>query len=347
MTYIKKLTPVLALSLLFILFSCESTEQVVAEQPLWSQLETINQVYPSNKYIARIGYGEKAGAAIADAEAEVGKYFENNIQSNTVSKDHFVSKTGEDTSRYQELDKEIFISSNVKLFAMNHTKPWHDKENDLYVVCSYINRADAFNVFAPKLEKARREFYSFYTKAENEKDPFRKINRLKEAVAPGNDYLDLLDFAQLISPELASAYRNDINAIASIEEKIYSTRVDATMKIDVKNDLDNRVFSTLSALLGSEKIILSKNDYKYLMDANVDKNIVFHEIEDGEVIITAEPIVNIVLRNRMNGDVVFSYTRDFDKITGYTESFINKKVFSAIDKELNSSFIEEFKSFIK
>ena len=62
--------------------SCASTKE---ERPLWSDESTIGQVYPSEKFIARIGYSNIEKSAAAFADSELSGFFSKKISSDVTA----------------------------------------------------------------------------------------------------------------------------------------------------------------------------------------------------------------------------------------------------------------------
>ncbi|MBR1721632.1 MAG: hypothetical protein IJ727_03980 [Treponema sp.] len=327
-------------SLLF--FSCGSSN-VVSERPLWANVDTLDAAYPKASYIARTSSGESAAAALALAESELVSHFAHTIVVNTNASDTKSMTNGAYSSK-QEINKEVNIRSAMELFAVRKTNPWYDKANRLYYACAYIDRAEAWSLYRPHVVSSQQSFLSYYDKADKESDAFKKIKILHACEESAETFASDLEFVRMLSPSALEEFASGRKKLAAMNEQMSSARLAASMKVSVKDDEGNRISRTVSGLLSGEGYYLSDRDYAYQVNVVVEKN--FEKHKDGEdTIIVSEPGLTITVSN--GSEKLFSYNKSFPRISGFSEAFVNKKLYAALESELNESFVKEFKAALE
>src|SRR5574344_126855 len=321
-----------------LLFSCTSTKE---SRPLWADDTTVNSVYPSSEYIARIATSSIESSSAALAESELGKYFSHQVTSETKAYQR-ISNDAANTTDDRELVRTVSINSSFKLFAVSHTTPWFDKSAKRYVCCAYIKRDEAWKVYEPVVLQAQKKYLASYNAAVSESDPLKQIALLAKCDAPAETYVDTLDLAHALYAEGAAPYEADRNTIASLNEKATAAKLAATMRVVVKNDKDGRIARILSSLLSQQGYVLSSSSFAYVVSAEVQQN--KKKFEDS---ITAYPDITVAINN--GAETLFNYSKNFDRVSGFAEAeaLVDSRIYSAIEKELNSSFIPEFQSSLQ
>lgn len=325
------------------LFSCGSTNGVVEQVPLWANEMTLESIYPKSQYIARIGSSANAQAAATMAESEIITYFNHTVMSKTRA---FESRTMKDDkySTTQNLEREVNIRSSIELFAVRKTNPWYDKQTGTYISCAYIDRNEAWTLYRPHILRDSQTFRSFYDSAAKESDAFKKIKILHNAEESAQIFADDLEFARILSPSGITEFAADSKKLAGMKEAMASARLAASMKITVKNDDGNRISRLVTSLLSGEGYYLSDREFAYLVNVNVEKNIKKHKDGD-DTILTSEPGLSITITN--GSEKLFSYNKSFNRISGFNETFVDKKLYSALEDEINESFVKEFKAALE
>ena len=324
--------------LIYSFVSCASTPK--KEVPLWTEEATIEEAFPSATYVARIGRGETADAARNFADAELTRHFEHSVKSSSAAKKVMSNSSGTTKTDERVLEQEVFVSSSMELFALHHTDYWFDAKTKRYVVCSYIERAEAWQIFESKVQQAQKEFFAKYNLCGKEKSSLSKMQLLSECIPVAEKYLDVLDFAHTLSPEGEKKYLADRETIAGISAQISDLKKHIVLRVSVSGDKDKRVERLVSQIISENGFSISASGSD-TVNVNVQQNKVFHGSGDSGTI-TAEPGVTIVLSS--NGKNLFSYNKTLSRVTGFTqaEAFVDNKIYSAIETELKSSFAEEF-----
>lgn len=333
---------VLSLSIISTIFAVPKKNKK-EKIPQWLIADSLSEVFPNSQYIARIGYGNTVDEALIFAEGEIGKYFEHTVESTMQASQSMKSSTLEGTSEERSFNRRTLVSSNTKLFAINHTEPYFDKEKKHYSVCVYIDRNEAWKIYEPKVNQKKEAFRVQFDSADEEPDSLKKILRIEKLLPVAEEFIDYLDFAAVIYPQSISSYEKDRNCAALIDEMLITARMDAVMKIEVTGDFENRIKRAVSELFTKENYMLSEREYEYIIKVLVEPNKILHPEEDN--IVTANPGITIAISN--GSENVFTYTKTLKRISGFNEYTVDKKIYSNLENELKKSFLEEFTNSLK
>ena len=330
--------PAVFLALLSV--SCSSVQNQA--RPLWADDEGVLYAYPSENYIARLGYGESAASAKAFSDAELARYFEHSVQTTTQASQTMTNASGKTTSQESVLQRNVTINSDLTLFAVGHTQPWLDKTTGQYIACSYINRREAWKIYEKKLTQSKKEFDYLYDAAIKEEDLLKKISRLKSTNSSSQTFVTRLDFAQTLYPPSEEFYTADRDRIASIQSLMESARMNCVMNMIVSGDKDNRIRRIAESFFVSENFIISSKSYVYTVSVSVEPNKTYHEQS-----ITAEPGITVAIHNGKEN--LFTYNKNLPRIAGFTEAeaLVDKKIYDALESELNASFAQALREFLE
>ena len=330
-----------ALCISFLFAACASKP---VQKPLWADYDTIEAVYPKADYIARIGTGDSAQTAGLLAEGALGTYFTHTVQSSTTARQTMTSAANTSTSSSRTIERTVTLESLMELAAVHKTNPYFDRESSHYVCCAFINREEAWHLYEGRLLSEREHFQAFFKSAEDEQDYLKRMMLLKKADNASQNYLSALDFARLLSPAREAAYAKDRLAIARLESEWEKAKKEAAMYVTVKKDMSGRISRCMTALLAGEGFMLaaSPSQAVYTVLVEVEPNKMRHAD-----MLTAEPGISVAIRN---GDrQFFSYAKSLERISGFSEAeaFVDKKIYTALEEELLSSFLTEFRTALK
>ncbi len=326
-------------ALLLLCFSCASTAKS-ANRPLWAHPDTLEQAYPRATSIARLAAAATEKEAATLAEGELTAYFEHTVSIATDATQTLDSSGNTSGS----LTKAVRIQGELQLFAVHKTEAWYDAASKRYFVCAYIDREEAWLLYATHIDSARASFSALYEKALSEPDAFKRLKLLHAAEAPAATFSRVLDFAHLLAPAHDEALSEDREHIASLAEKKTAARMEARMQVVVQNDSALIVERVISGALSKAGYYLSATDARYQVRATVSKNLQANTV-DGETVYTAEPGITVALTQ--GDEILFSYNKTLARISGFSESVVSKKLYQAIERELTESFLKEFSAALE
>ena len=119
------------------------------EEPEW--FKNYKSVYPVSEFIAMKGTGNSGELAKADAAAQIARYFVSNVVVNTSASSEMTSD-GTNVTKNQRILTETEITSELSVFGMEYTVPFYNKPEKKWYAVAFINRADAWFQFKPKID---------------------------------------------------------------------------------------------------------------------------------------------------------------------------------------------------
>jgi hypothetical protein len=324
---------------IFLYISCASAPK--NNKPLWADTDTINQIYPAEDYIAKTGCSTVEENAATIADGELSNYFSHQITSITKAYQRMTDNADDQTDN-REIQRSVFIESSIKLFAVAHTLPWFDKSLNRYICCSYIDRKEAWKIYESTVIQAQKNFLSLYKAADDEADPLKRCILLQNCKPSAEEYTKVLDFAHILYDSGEKIYTADRDKISSIDKELNETRMNAVMHVIVKNDKEGAVDRKLSSLLSNEGYMFSDREYAYIVQAVIETNKTKYADS-----VTADPGITVTINN--GTETVFSYSKNLPRISGFlqAETLVDKKIYSAVEKELDASFVSEFQAALR
>ena len=310
------------------------------EKPLWASQDTLDQAYPPAAYIARLGLAHSPEAAAALAESELASYFTHSVTLGTTASQQLTS----DGRSSGNLTREVHIRAAMELFAVHKTEPWYDRARRRYAVAAYIDRAEAWGLYRPSLLSRREAFMAHYDQAAAESDPFKKIRLLHACQESGAAFQSDLDFLRLLAPAAEPDFAADRRRLAGLSQEMTAARLAARLCVRVQNDEEGRIERLLSAQLSGGGYYLSDSGYAYQVLAVIQPNLARHSL-DGDTVFTAQPGISIAVTN--GREELFSYSKSLERISGFSQAFVNKKLYAALEEEVQKSFLKEFKAALE
>ena len=328
----------LVLSILgFSLVGCASNKAA----PLWANSDTLDMAFPPDEYIAKIGYGTQMDIAQSLAAGELAGFFQKTIKSHKVASQKLTSNSTGTTTDDRVLEKTVDVTSNVNLVGSTYTTPFYDKVNKRYVCCGYINRREAWEIYEPVLSKSKSEFDKSFALAKNEVDPLTKIKLLAEAEEFAANYESKLDFVTVLYNKGAAKYEDSLEKSASINLEKQKAKLNCIFKVEVTNDLNSMIKSSITKILQEAGYKTSDSKYAYLVKANQNYQQVKVMLFNNEML-TGYSNIDIQITN---GKKIFcQFSKDIAAVTlpSAIEFKVKEQVYSSTCIEIQNSLIEEF-----
>lgn len=312
-----------------------------AKPPAW--YDSLETVYPENRYIAQIGYGKTRQDAEADALAHIAGFFQTTVSTHIESQESFVSKNG-NQSTSKELTAQTIVQSQMDLFAVEYSKPYTDKSSRQTAIVAYIDRNKAWHIYESKMKAYTDAFLHQYTAADAKRDPLQKYLLFSAAKESADDFLLGYGLGMLLAPVNCKAAYSAINTeVLALKAKMNDLKTACMMRVSVTGDTDNIIQRKITELLSSEGFAVQKQQAPYEVRAEYIAPVSASKDEYGEVFISY-PGIEISIEH--NGAAVFSYSKTCGKIAAFTRQKNSTMSYQKIEKELEASFLAEFSTFI-
>ena len=213
---------------------------------------SIRQVFPDNEYIAQRGRGKTRAAAEANAAAEISRFISSQISANRGYR-----ITTDNVAETIETNDEAFVKSQINLFGIRYADDaYYRKDLKEWRTVAWIERNEAWTVYAPRFKQQADSFASLFDAAENERDQFRRALRFFAAddYSKSGDFQNASLFGQILHPSRMNAEFENVRAkIASVPQRLESSKRNASIFIECPGDFESLVsnaFSSRFAALG-------------------------------------------------------------------------------------------------
>jgi len=289
--------------------------------------------FPDEFFLTFIGSGKDENAAKNNALSEISLFFETKAEvlqnfSESYENQNLLKSRSFSAKKYSE------FSSNAEFFGVKYTTPFWDG-TEMHIL-AYIERENAFSACKQKIDLNSRKMEDLLIVAEDINNPFMALEAANEAIPIAEETVPLIHAAQLLKSVGSNYFLETISRIQRVYSSFLRASENRTVALFVVNDKDGIVYNEISKLLGSIECTVSSTDGICKMFVNVEPN-----REDLPAGIFLHASLNVVLKGGTD-EVIFSYTRNFDKKGAKTEQLAYRLMFMEIQSELDSSFLDEF-----
>ena len=212
----------------------------------------LRQFFSDSEYIAQRGRGKTRAAAETNAAAEISRFISSQISANRGYR-----ITTDNAAETIETHDEAFVRSQINLFGIRYADDaYYRKDLKEWRTVAWIERNEAWTVYAPRFKQQADSFISLFDAAENERDQFRRALRFLAAddYSKSDDFQNASLFGQILHPARMNAEFESVRAkIALIPQRLESSKRNASIFIDCPGDFESLVsnaFSSRFAALG-------------------------------------------------------------------------------------------------
>lgn len=320
------------LILFSLIFGCTSTSNATSNAPDWISYETINNIFPENDFLARIGSGTTPYSAKLNADSELSSYFNQNIKSTTLAEDNYYSKNNSTTSN-KTLTRTVTISTDSELIGIKHTDSFFNKQESLYYICTYINRKEAWNLIEPKLKSQVINFENAKRSSERENEELRKIIFQNKALQDADDFYNIYYITLGISSKNAEEYSFIDTEIQKLINENYKLRNKIKIQIISNGDNTNRIKTKIAELLSREGFTVSQTLSEYLATINVNTT-----TEKSGNVYLAYPQIQIAIE-KTDGTTIAHFSKQIEKVSSYTKEAVERLSLNKLETELENNFV--------
>lgn len=294
------------------------------EEPDW--FKNYKSVYTVSEFIAMKGTGNSGELAKADAAAQIARYFVSNVVVNTSASSEMTSD-GTNVTKNQRILTETEITSELSVVGMEYTVPFYNKPEKKWYAVAFINRADAWFQFKPKIDGLKNEFMSFYKKAQSESDSFAKVSFYRSAVKVGDAFLEKLEYGRLISPNDEEKYASDRELVSEIPSLLALELKNLTVNVSVCGDYGDIIATAVKKVLSENGFVVG-NSGNYLASVIVESNV------SGSEPLVIMPSVEIKVESKDGKPVCAYSTAAKEKTPSYSLDKAQKKAFPLLAEKI-------------
>ena len=300
--------------------------------PKW--ITDLEKVFPSEKYIRAIGEGNSESSAKKVALSELSSYFNQTITSQT----HALKSIERDNFSYIEkgdVRQNLITSTKSDLFSIQYTNSIYDKRNEKFYVCAFLARKDVWNVISQKMDVVMNNCKSSLKQINKETEILNQLIQLNRTEQLYSDFYSLYEMSLAIYPHRCSEYTSFAEKTVSELSALSSIRVQATIKVIVNGDKQNRIKGKICSLLSQNGITVAETNARYVLNADV-----FWNESQFNGIYSSIPQIQITVSNRNTG--LAFYATKCEKLSAYNQETIEQIAIANLEEQLEERFITEF-----
>jgi hypothetical protein len=268
-------------------------------------------------------------------------YFQTNISSRTDIRETLAEQNGAASQSF-DLDQQTLIQTETRHFAVRYTDAWQNPATKLWEAVAYIDRAEAWTVFEPRLVSKTAPFMALFQAAESDSEPMRRFFWYRAAASGVGETLAYLDFAQTLHPARAAAFSPAREAIAALPQKTSRARFDASVFIDCPVDRDGIVLAALTKALSAEGFPVAKDRASAgaVCLASVDEG-----MDKRDAGAFYSPVLTIGITGK-TGAALFSLTLTAPRQSAVNPDIARRRAYAALAGEIQAKFHSEFEKQI-
>lgn len=302
-----------------------------ASNPKW--LTDLEKAFPISDYVRAIGEGETESAAKKAALSELSSYFNQTIYSQTQA----LKTIERDNSSYIEkgdVRQNLITSTKSDLVSVQYTNSVYDKRNEKYYVCAYLIRKDVWNVIFQKMDVLMNGCKSSLSLLNEETETLNQLIQLNRTEQLFSDFYLLYEMALATYPHRCSEFTAFAEKTVSELSALSSIRSQATIKVIVNGDRQNRIKGKICSLLSQNGITVAEQNSRYVLTADV-----LWDESQFYGIYSSTPQIQIAVSNKNTG--LAFYAAKCEKLSAYNHETLEQIAVANLEEQLEERFITE------
>ena len=246
----------------------------------------------------------------------------------SIERDHSVHIQKDDVRQ------NLITSTKSELFSVQYTNTVYDKNLEKFYVCAYLVRKDVWNVISQKMDVVMNNCKSSLKQINKETEILNQLIQLNRAERLYSDFNSLYEMALAIYPHRCSEYTAFAEKIVSELSVLSSIRAQATIKVIVNGDKQNRIKGKICSLLSQNGITVAETNVRYVLNADV----IWNESQFNGIY-SSIPQIQITVSNNNTGLAFFA--AKCERLSAYNQEIIEQIAFANLEEQLEERFITE------
>jgi len=315
-----------------------------APAPVWvSSPEAMRLIYPDSQFIAQQGRGAVRAAAEANGAAQIALFFNSQISSHLRIAERESIRNG-NTQSSTEIEAETFVSSQIHIFGIRYAQdPYYDSRYGEWVTVAYINRDEAWQVYAPRFRQQALSFSRLFTAAQTDTNPFSRTLRYTTALnyARTPDFQNADIFGQLLHPVKMNEEFASVRAqIASLPELLDTTRRNASVYIDCPGDFESLITNAFSREFSAMGFPVASS---VSAAAAICKITINEGMQQRDLGIFYHPSLQAVISSN-TGDVLYTFNTEGERASAVTPDVAKRRAFQSLAAKVREGHGNQFSS---
>ena len=296
-------------------------------------------VYPRGEYLTGRGTGQSRAEAESAAIAEIARIFGVAFSSTAQGRETFSTRNG-NTEELRELTTETLTRTYTELFSLKYAAPWRNPQTKQWESLAYINRAEAWETYEPRLRSVTASFMAAYEAAGAADDPLSQYSRYRAVARLGNEAGgagNMLKYAQALYPEKAREFAAAQNALAGVSVKIQAVLDWAVISVRCTGDFENIVTGAIIEAF-------RQGGFKTADGASRGTNRAEVAIDEGRETLEAGTFYTprITLTVSGQGKTLFTWTASAARQGAWNEAVAKRQAWNALAVKIRESLLREF-----
>lgn len=314
-----------------LIFTFLSSAFCFASSPQW--LTDMEKAFPAEDYVRAVGEGNSESSAKKSALSELSSYFNQTISSQT----NALRCIEQDNSSYKEkgeIKQNLITSTKSELFSVQYTNTVYDKNLEKFYICAYLVRKDVWNAISQKMDVVMNNCKSSLKQINKETEILNQLIQLNRAERLYSDFNSLYEMALAIYPHRCSEYTAFAEKIVSELSVLSSIRAQATIKVIVNGDKQNRIKGKICSLLSQNGITVADTNARYVLSADV-----FWNESQFNGIYSSIPQIQITISN--NNTRLAFFAAKCERLSAYNQETLEQIAFANLEEQFEERFITE------
>ena len=228
----------------------------------------------------------------------------------------------------------MITSTKSELFSVQYTNTVYDKNLEKFYVCAYLVRKDVWDVISQKMDVLMNNCKSSLNQINKETEILNQLIQLNRTERLYSDFYSLYEMALAIYPHRCSEYTAFAKKIVLELSVLSSIRAQATIKVIVNGDKQNRIKGKICSLLSQNGITVAETNARYVLSADV-----FWNESQFNGIYSSTPQIQITVSNNNTGLAFFA--AKCERLSAYNQETIQQIAFANLEEQLEERFITE------
>ena len=246
----------------------------------------------------------------------------------SIERDHSVHIQKDDVRQ------NLITSTKSELFSVQYTNTVYDKNLEKFYICAYLVRKDFWNVISWKMDVVMNNCKSSLKQINKETEILNQLIQFNRTEQLYSDFYSLYEMALALYPHRCSEYSAFAEKIVSEFSVLSSIRAQATIKVIVNGDKQNRIKGKICSLLSQNGITVAETNARYVLNADV----IWNESQFNGIY-SSIPQIQITVSNN-NTELTF-FAAKCERLSAYNQETIEQIAFFNLEEQLEERFITE------
>lgn len=306
--------------------------------PKW--VSDVEKDFPKDTYIARLGTGDTADNARANALGQIAGFFKSEVVVSTSATENMQNDSTR-VEKKQTLEQTVQVVSDMTLTAVEYNAPYYDKKKKTYFVVAYIHRAQGLQALEPKILQLHSKYKSFIELSKKADEAIMRKKYLIKAKESGEELVSALYMALLFDPTRKQEYRDFSSELSQNHEIEALDLLQIPLFVQSRGDFEDAITAKVCDAFKASGFLPAstrQSNRDAVLKIEIDSN-----EKSAEGICMIYPSVSVTISSGDGSTVLYSFQRSWGKTAGFSLAGAQKKAFPKIAEELQESLIADFR----